>query len=57
MDYSNGSHYEAVKSFVMNAWSITGYFVIMNERSVNIVDFIRFNVYMRLKKIGQIIAK
>jgi len=27
-----------------------GYFVIMNERSVNIMDFIKFNVYTYVLK-------
>jgi len=45
MDYSNGGHFEVVKSYVVNAWSLTWNFIIMNERSVNIVDFVRFCIY------------
>jgi len=36
--------------YVINAWSLTGNFVMMNGRSVNIVDFIRFNVYTYVLK-------
>jgi len=48
MNYSNGGHHEAVKNYVMNTWSKTGNFVIMNERSANIENFIRFGVYTYL---------
>jgi len=44
MDYSNGGHYEVAKSYVINPWSQSGNFVIMNERSVDIVDFNRGSV-------------
>jgi len=47
MNYSNGGHYEVVKSYVNNTWSQTGNFVIMNETSANIV---RFGVYTYVLK-------
>jgi len=50
MNYSDGARYEAVENCLMNTWNQTRNFVIMNERSANIVNFIRFGVDTYLLK-------